>query len=219
MKNEYPRRSGSGILNILGMGFAIILTIGFLKNNGYELTRSGAVVEESEYSVTKMGLEEAVSQPEKTNDIVLESARSGDYDGRSYDNTDAYSSSSTKAKRAVRRVANASQWVEKFSSVAISQAVSRGIPAGLSLAVGLQKIERGVDILSWSDFVEKVVDPLAKTKQRAATNIAAITSNILLTVIFGWKGSTCWANMMKENYRKPSKNMPYRTWTSKFEWP
>lgn len=171
MKNDYSRRrGGSGILNVLGFGFAIILAIGFLKNNGYDLVRSegGEGADIAAASLYKQ--ENNTSAP---TDIVLDTKRSGDYDGRTYDNAAAYRSTPEKSKtrRKVSSIPRGNDWVDEFSSVAVSQAVSRGVPAALSLAVGLQHLEHGALIISWSDFVEKVVDPLAKAKQRASSDI------------------------------------------------
>ena len=173
MKNDYPRRNGSGLFNILGVGFAIILTIGFLKSKGYELKRTNGY-EPTNYAAASYNSDGPVSQPERETNLVLESDRSGDYDGRKYDNPDAYSTQKAtrpKSSRTVRTIRNADDWVSEFSAVAVNQAMSRGVPAGLSLAVGLQKMEQGVPIMSWSDYVEKVVDPLAKAKQRAPSRV------------------------------------------------
>lgn len=171
MKNDYPRRrGGNSILNVLGFGFAVILMVGYFKNQGYDFTRSNTgdtppVYESRMYDTNRA--------KEKPVDIVVENDRSGDYDGRRYDNADAYRQSAPKQEtaRRVSRMPRGNDWISEFSSVAVSQAVSRGVPAGLSLAVGLQHLEHGAVIISWSDFVEKVVDPLAKAKQRASGKI------------------------------------------------
>lgn len=171
MKNDYPRRrGGNSILNVLGFGFAVILMVGYFKNQGYDFTRSNTgdtppVYESRMYDTNRA--------KEKPVDIVVENDRSGDYDGRRYDNADAYRQSAPKQEtaRRVSRMPRGNDWISEFSSVAVSQAISRGVPAGLSLAVGLQHLEHGAVIISWSDFVEKVVDPLAKAKQRASGKI------------------------------------------------
>ncbi|PHN04887.1 hypothetical protein [Flavilitoribacter nigricans] len=172
MKNDYPRRrGGSSILNVLGFGFAVILMVGYLKNQGFDLIRSGSNERTEVFEARMYGSSE--SAKEKPTNIVVETDRSGDYDGRTYQNADAYRDRDTKSEpaRKVSRMPRGNDWVNEFASVAVSQAVSRGVPAGLSLAVGLQHLEHGAVIISWSDFVEKVVDPLARAKQRASSDI------------------------------------------------
>lgn len=171
MRNDYPRRkSGNPILSLLGFIFAIILFVGWMKNNGFDISRTDQSTELSHLSagITGGTADRAV---EPQSNIVLKDDRSGDYDGRRYDNADSYRNSSVsrpRASHAVRSSVDAKAWINEFSSVAVSQAVSRGVPAGISLAVALQQMEKGARILSWGDFVDQVVEPLARTKHRAS---------------------------------------------------
>jgi hypothetical protein len=174
MKNDYPRRrGGNSILNVLGFGFAVILMVGYLKNQGFDLIRNGSGGKSPEVIESRMF--DTNNNTEKSTSIVVDSDRSGDYDGRErYRNSDAYRERAAKQQESARKVSRmprGEDWINEFGSVAVSQAVSRGVPAGLALAVGLQHLEHGAVIISWSDFVEKVVDPLAKVKQRASGNI------------------------------------------------
>ncbi|MCB0631073.1 MAG: hypothetical protein R2824_19520 [Saprospiraceae bacterium] len=173
MKNSYPRRNGTSPLTVLGFGFAIVMTIGFLKNNGFKLTRGDVDVFSGTPGVMTANVAGTPTRSDRADEIVLDNRKTDDYDGRSYDNSDAYRSSSSqpRAARAVRSNVNADEWIAEFHSAAVSQAVSRGVPAALSLAVGLDQLDRGVNILNWTDFVEKVIDPLAQTKQRASGDI------------------------------------------------
>lgn len=171
MKNDYPRRkSGNPIMSLLGFIFAIILFVGWMKNNGFNIARDNPDTELHYASAGIVG--GAVDErPEATTDIELRSAHAGDYDARRYDNAANYRSQSDqrpRASHAVRSSVDAGDWIAEFSSVAVSQAVSRGVPAAISLAVGLQQIEQGARILSWGDFVDQVVEPLARTKHRAS---------------------------------------------------
>lgn len=171
MKNDYPRRrGGSSILNVLGFGIAVVLMVGYFKNQGFGLKSAGT---NSDMPIVESRMYDANSSKEKPVDIVVDNQRAGDYDGRRYDNTDAYRKRAPKKEtaRKVSRMPRGDDWINEFASVAVSQAVSRGVPAGLSLAVGLQHLEHGAVIISWSDFVEKVVDPLARAKQRASGKI------------------------------------------------
>lgn len=168
---NYPRRRGGlSILNVLGFGFATILMVGFLKSKGYDLTHREF---ESVPSVSQARIPGGEESAPETESFVLKNDESGDYDGRSYDNPEAYRQTSSKREttRKVSSLPRGADWVNEFSAVAVSQAVSRGVPAALSLAVGLQHLEHGAVIISWSDFVEKVVDPLAKAKQRASSDV------------------------------------------------
>lgn len=171
MKNDYPRRrGGSSILNVLGFGFAVILMVGYFKSQGFDLKSQAS---NDNTPVFESRMYDSNSRKEKPVDIVVDNEQHGDYDGRQYDNAEAYRENAPKKEtaRKVSRMPRGNDWINEFSSVAVSQAVSRGVPAGLSLAVGLQHLEHGAVIISWSDFVEKVVDPLAKAKQRASGKI------------------------------------------------
>lgn len=177
MKNSYPRRNTNGPLTVLGFGLAIVMTIGFLKNNGFQLTRSGSSYG-SEVPVAMANVDGTPTRTDAKSTEVLDKRQFADYDGRNeqaqrYSNEQDYrtTSSTPKATRTVRLQVNADEWIAEFHHAAVSQAVSRGVPAALSLAVGLEQLERGATILNWTDFVEKVVDPLAQTKQRAAGDI------------------------------------------------
>lgn len=173
MKNDYPRRrGGNNILSVMGAGFAIILTIGYLKSNGFELVQRDSPQQTNKLALGSMGTPATDSRTESAT-LLLEDDRSGDYDGRSYDNAAAYrmQEENSKTSKSVRRISRAEDWVAEFSAVAVSQALSRGVPAALSLAVGIEHLEHGATILSWSDFVEKVVDPLATAKQRASSDV------------------------------------------------
>lgn len=168
MKNHYPRRrGGNSILTVLGFGFAIILMIGYFKRQGYDLSHPDF---QGNTGISKAGIYNADrSAQEPADNIVIDQTNTGDYDGRSYQNKEAYRE--REQPRKTNRLPRGQEWVDEFSSVAVSQAVSRGVPAALSLAVGLQHLEHGAVIISWSDYVEKVVDPLAKAKQRASSSI------------------------------------------------
>jgi hypothetical protein len=157
----------------MGFGFAILLTIGFLKNNGFKLTNDKLNFSSDTRGIMAANVAGNAAAEERGAEMVLGSRQSSDFDGREYNNEDAYSNSSTqpKAGRAVRNSINAEDWVAEFHHAAVSQAVSRGVPAALSLAVGLEQMERGATILNWTDFVEKVVDPLAQMKQRASHDV------------------------------------------------
>ena len=170
MKNDYPRRrGGNSILNVVGFGFAVILMVGYFKNQGFDLPRSGAG---PDTPISAASVYDSERSKDKPTDLIVTEG-SGDYDGRSYNNTEAYreSTPTREPARKVSRMPRGNDWINEFASVAVSQAVSRGVPAGLSLAVGLQHLEHGAVIISWSDFVEKVIDPLAKAKQRASSSI------------------------------------------------
>lgn len=177
MKNSYPRRNSNGPLTVMGFGLAIVMTIGFLKSNGFKLTRTDMPFS-SEVPVAMASVEATPARTNSESTVVLDKRQSGDYDGRNeqaqhYSNSDAYRSAAgnAKATRTVRSQVNAADWITEFHDAAVSQAVSRGVPAALSLAVGLEQLQKGATILNWTDFVEKVVDPLAQTKQRASGDI------------------------------------------------
>ncbi|HMQ47347.1 MAG TPA: hypothetical protein PKA00_07875 [Saprospiraceae bacterium] len=58
-------------------------------------------------------------------------------------------------------------FIDRFSATAVDQALGKGIPAGISLAVGISKLQSGEHINSWAAFMEKIIQPLLQSKEDA----------------------------------------------------
>ncbi len=138
------------IFSVVGFACAVIFLIGFLRKNGVEISRSQAaksVVQVEDVIVSSQQQHELSMLPVER--VVR--PKSG-------------KNATTKHKMSERSL---DQWVNEFGEIAISQAIDRGIPAGISLAFGMMKVQAGIDINTWNDYMEKVVQPLVHLKRNA----------------------------------------------------
>jgi len=175
MKNMYnnsPRNNGgSFLLKGLGFLFALIIFVGMMDKAGINI--SMPEVDGLEEGVARASMGEAVPATtevaEERNPIVVggepEIRRT-----RSYATPKSYDISSKKSNTSNRldRNVSAEDWIEGFSELAVEQAMDRGIPAGVALAVGVSKLQEGVNITNWNSFMEEVIEPLAAAKFQAS---------------------------------------------------
>lgn len=142
------------IFSVIGFACAVIFLIGFLRKNGVEISTGQAVA-----STTTI---ESVQQPthqERTEFSIAPAEMVIRPTARRSETTQV-------AEKAVsKRTLNS--WVNQFDEIAMSQAMDRGIPAGVSLAFGITKVRAGIQINTWDDYVEKVVHPLVHLKRNA----------------------------------------------------
>jgi hypothetical protein len=150
------RKSGYGIFNLLGFLCAIILIAGFLKRSNS--TSSISPIEEFEQTEERLlaGLENAdharLAESSKPVTSVYYAPKS-----RPNKRTTAHEGA----------ILSPARWVQNFEAVAKDQALQEGIPAGISLAMGVQIIQSGVPINSRQDFIDLVVRPLTHLKANA----------------------------------------------------
>lgn len=153
--HPYSRKSSgiNGLLRLLGAIFALILIIGALDKAGVSIVLDkkpqDGVIESRLY-----GGAEAEAAPERRMSLPERPAAAHDYEA-AVGNTQS---------RAARDHAPA-EWLERFASSARKQALESGVPAGISLAIGLEELKRGKRIDSWDDFMATVIQPLARLKQ------------------------------------------------------
>lgn len=157
MKQQYntPSKGGFNIMSALGFAFAVLLVAGYLKKNGslIEGERSIQDLETTELQASMANLypSERVSAP-------IERPRSST--PKSYN---------SYKKEEVRRpeMISIEHWISTFDEFAKEQALANGIPAGVSLAMGITKLDAGIPIRSAEDFMRAVVEPLTHLKQNA----------------------------------------------------
>ncbi|GJM32834.1 MAG: hypothetical protein DHS20C18_18350 [Saprospiraceae bacterium] len=167
MKNNYnsnPRGSGLSLFNILGFAFAVILMVGYLNNNGFNLRPDGSDGEKTTFLSASINPDGSVREGK---DIVLE-PRNATYKEDDYSMPSAYNRRDSKGL--VRKNANIQDWIEAFSPFAVKEAVNNGIPAGVALAVGVTKIKSGADITDISTFIGTIIEPLLDIKHNASRN-------------------------------------------------
>jgi hypothetical protein len=161
------RRSSNGLLNFLGFIFALILVVGLLDKAGVKINLGG----DRESGVDRSAfLESSLRDKSNTDDnvIVIEPDGPSSRDSRDYSMPKEYESSSSSRQASSRQSLSVEDWINKFASAAVAEAVSRGVPAGISLAVGVSKIKSGERITDWNSFMNEVIEPLAGIKYGAS---------------------------------------------------
>ncbi|MEM0992962.1 MAG: hypothetical protein AAGI49_07980 [Bacteroidota bacterium] len=161
MRQQYyhGRRGGISILNVLGFAFAVILTVGFIKKTDYSSERTIIDYEQEEgellSSIAELHPAEAGAIPARSKvNSTIPAYESSKTSKRKYD--------APKSKRV-----SVEQWISDFDELAKAQALKNGIPAGISLAMGINILDNGIPIRSTEDYMRLVVEPLTHLKQHA----------------------------------------------------
>lgn len=167
MKRQYTNNSGviNRLLNLLGIIFAIAIIIGALDQAGVRilLPSDGGgphmASAMSPHSETKNN---------QSDEVIVVSADPGAATISPYDQQPMRRQHTSRPPSTP--TSDAGEWIDRFASSARSQALKRGVPAGLALAVGVQKMEQGASINDWEAFVAQVIAPLVRIKQSASRN-------------------------------------------------
>ncbi len=143
--------SNFNIFSLFGFACAVILVVGFLKKNGVEISRSK--VSYAEIPSTSRVVEEFSVLP-----VEKMKMKESSYEVKPSSPSSASSGVSAPS---------ANQWIRQFSEIAVNQALEKGIPAGISLALGIAKLQSGATIQSFDDYMNQVIQPLAGAKKNA----------------------------------------------------
>lgn len=174
MKNidNSPRRNGgSFLLKSLGFLFAVIIFVGMMDKAGVNISLDDQGAANAQVAHMAVGenstLEEPPAAPARNRIIVADEPEVRPT--RSYSTPKSYDiSSKTSRSKGLDRSITVEDWIQGFSDLAVEQAMDRGIPAGVALAVGVSKINDGVNISNWNSFMEEVIEPLAAAKFQAS---------------------------------------------------
>ncbi|MEL6943675.1 MAG: hypothetical protein AAFO82_13480, partial [Bacteroidota bacterium] len=157
MKQQYntPSRSGFNIFSVLGFAFAVLLTAGYLKKSGTLVDSERNIFD---VETTELRASMANMYPADRAAAPVERPRSA--------NPKQYNS---YKKEEVRRpqMISIENWINQFDEFAKEQALANGIPAGVSLAMGITQLDAGIPIRSAEDFMRAVVEPLTHLKRNA----------------------------------------------------
>lgn len=166
MKNQYPQGRSGGFFNTLGFFVAIIFGIGLLNKAGFHIGLPGSSPAGRQESSL---LPASIPSGGEAETIVLDPVSNAPGARRSYPATDAAAGRDdrTLSSSSSRRSTNLEEWIDRFSAVAMCEAVRQGVPAGISLAVGIARLENGSAINSVADFIEQVIKPLAGVKDQS----------------------------------------------------
>ncbi|MEM9889001.1 MAG: hypothetical protein AAF849_24135 [Bacteroidota bacterium] len=164
MKQQYntKARAGINILNLLGFALAVIFTVGFFKKTAQNDNNERSYVNyEKEEKALRSGIAEFYPAEAK----ILPARSSASKKVRSY----ATSEKIEKERRASpsNKAISIEDWIYSFEGFAKDQAIKNGVPAGISLAMGINVLENGVPIRSEADYIRLVVEPLRHLKTNA----------------------------------------------------
>ena len=172
MGHHYSRQGSGGtgmLLRFLGFIFAMILVIGMLDKAGLKVSLEGQEGKSPGPRYNEASVGDNYGEGENSNSTVYVSpdepaqSRKGSYQPRAYDEY-----SKQAPSRSARPSASAEDFIDRFAETATAQALNRGVPAGISLALGIAKLNQGERIDSWQDFMDKVVMPLSRIKGNAS---------------------------------------------------
>jgi hypothetical protein len=173
MKNNYHHQQSSSfglgrLFTALGYLSALILIIGLLDKAGVRISLPGQEGKSNQASFYSGSLIEAAGQDQGEDIIVVASEPSRSDEGsQSWAPVSGGGSVRTPAATSSRASVSVENWVERFASTAVQQAIQKGVPAGIALAVGIAKLQSGHSIDSWETFMEQVVLPLTRIKNSA----------------------------------------------------
>ncbi|MEM8523883.1 MAG: hypothetical protein AAGG68_04525 [Bacteroidota bacterium] len=160
MKQQYnntPSRGGFNILSALGFAFAILLTAGYLKRNG-GMVSSEMSIYDTDREMEDLQMSMANLNPAERATAPVNRTRSS--------KPKPYNSYKREEVRQPKMI-SVENWINRFDEFAKEQALVNGIPAGVSLAMGITKLDAGIPIRSAEDFMRAVVEPLTHLKKNA----------------------------------------------------
>lgn len=155
MKNQYNSAQGGGfgLFGIIGFVLAIIMIAGLLK-------KSSTATDESVDLYTEQEAHFSTDFNERSS---LPRSKVADRPVRTY----------IAPKKSRREVSTPNEpialnnWIMEFEELAKIQAMAEGIPAGISLAMGIHIMQNGVPISSSTEFMNLIVEPLTHLKHNA----------------------------------------------------
>ncbi|MDZ4682484.1 MAG: hypothetical protein SGI94_18740 [Saprospiraceae bacterium] len=173
MRDQYyqpPRERGNNrLFSALGLLFAGILAIGLMSKAGIKIDLPGA--EKGAGSGLMSASMDDSGASENGGVVVLppKGEKGTEYDSDFVPKTPRDKPSRSSERTSSGGDVDVEAWIERFSETAVQQAISKGIPAGIALAVGLMEIQSGKSINNWNDFMNRVIKPLAKLKEQSAS--------------------------------------------------
>lgn len=173
MRDQYyhppqRERGNNRLFSTLGLLFAGILAIGLMNKAGIKINFKGA---ENNSGLMSASMDNSGAAADGDVVVIPPKGEKGtEYDSDFVPKTPRDKPSSRSERtHSSKGAVDAEAWIERFSETAVQQAVSKGIPAGIALAVGLMEIQSGKSINNWNDFMARVIKPLAKLKAESAS--------------------------------------------------
>ena len=172
MENRYSRPNSGGtntLLRLLGFIFAMILIIGMLDKAGLKISLEGREGQDSSPRYKEASVGGAYAEENGERETIYVSPDEQKQDNREGYRPRPYNDYSQQAPaRSSRPALSADEFIHRFAETATAQALTKGVPAGISLALGVTMVKKGEKIENWQDFMDKVVVPLSNIKSNAA---------------------------------------------------
>lgn len=158
-----------GILAFVGFMTAVVMIVGMMYKSNYRLVRTtdatpAAAFDQS--AATTAGGEDEFSGFASQQTAPSASARARAYSSAAPTGTAGSYHEPPAAPAEMISAADIREWVSRQGPVAVMEAVRQGVPAGLSLAVGIEHLRAG-RLRAGDDFVRHVVQPLVQIQQQA----------------------------------------------------
>jgi len=173
MRDQYyhpPRERGNNrLFSALGLIFAGIMAIGLLSKAGVKINFPGADSGSASGLISASMDDSGASENGGVVVLPPKGEKGTEYDSDFVPKTPRDKPSRSSERTSSGGDVDAEAWIERFSETAVQQAISKGIPAGIALAVGLMEIKSGKSINNWNDFMNRVIKPLAKLKEKSAS--------------------------------------------------
>ena len=174
MRDQYyhppqRERGNNRLFSTLGLLFAGILAIGVMNKAGVKIDFPGAGKGAGSGLMSASMDDSGASENGGVVVLPPKGEKGTEYDSDFVPKTPRDKPSRSSERTSSSGNVNAEAWIERFSETAVQQAISKGIPAGIALAVGLMEIQSGKSINNWNDFMARVIKPLVKLKEQSAS--------------------------------------------------
>lgn len=159
------------LLSLLGFCSTIVLLVGYLYKSDYRLVQVDRPA-----GAGPLALQDQSGTDDRHAEETLRLDLDSDRPATARNWSEREYPSAATGRRATEKSAAASRltfqqldgWVDRHRTVAVMEALDRGVPAGISLAVGLHLLQQGT-MTERDDFATRVVDRLSRLRDNAAT--------------------------------------------------
>lgn len=155
--NQLPRPNNgfNQLFTFFGIGCAFIFALGVMKRSGMEI-----IFNETTTSVSKASMLPNLTGEAEENLTINEVAPLMPVATAQQTTTTSTIKKTTKL--------NLEHWVNQYSAIAQAQALEQGIPAALTLAIGINHLQKGGQIQDAKTFQQAIIQPLLSEKLNAS---------------------------------------------------
>lgn len=140
-----------GVLALLGFITTVFLMAGYLYKNNYRITQTDGSQALASVESKEAADDFFVQEQQQLQQLATPQVRT------------------TRAQRptaaAPAQPSDLRDWIDQHASVAVLEAVRQGVPAGVSLSLGIAQVQAGY-LQPTDNFIDRVITPLAQLKER-----------------------------------------------------